>query len=66
MHGCLDELLALLQECSYNKEKDKVVIVGDLVNKGPKSLEVLRYVRDEGTVILLTLHSYLAHRYHLH
>lgn len=48
VHGCFDELISLLDKCKYNKNKDKIVLVGDLVNKGPKSLEVLRYVKDSG------------------
>lgn len=44
VHGCLEELRDLLKECQYDSEKDRVVIVGDLVNKGPMSAELVRYV----------------------
>ncbi len=39
VHGCCDELDLLLKECNAT-EHDNVVLVGDLVNKGPKSVEV--------------------------
>lgn len=46
IQGCYDELKALLQECGYKKKADQLWFVGDLVNRGPKSIEVLRFVRD--------------------
>nr|CCA20193.1 conserved hypothetical protein [Albugo laibachii Nc14] len=45
VHGCLDELQQLLTECNATTEHDLIVLVGDLVNKGPKSVEVLQFVR---------------------
>ena len=40
VHGCYDELLALVERAAL-KESDRVVCVGDLVVKGEKSREVL-------------------------
>ena len=40
IHGCYDELMKLLRKADLG-EKDKVVSVGDLITKGPKSREVL-------------------------
>lgn len=40
IHGCYDELMALLEKADLG-ENDKVVSVGDLIAKGPKSREVL-------------------------
>eukprot|EP00930_Biecheleria_cincta_P101845 TRINITY_DN93494_c0_g1_i1.p1 TRINITY_DN93494_c0_g1~~TRINITY_DN93494_c0_g1_i1.p1 ORF type:complete len:282 (+),score=51.40 TRINITY_DN93494_c0_g1_i1:113-958(+) len=46
-HGCLDEFEDLLQQAGFDASAgDAVVIVGDLVNKGPKSIEMLRAARD--------------------
>jgi homoaconitase/3-isopropylmalate dehydratase large subunit len=39
VHGCCDELDLLLARCGA-AEHDNVVLVGDLVNKGPKSAQV--------------------------
>lgn len=41
IHGCYDELTALLEKAGLG-ENDRVVSVGDLVAKGPKSREVLQ------------------------
>lgn len=43
IHGCFDQLIELLQKCNYNKETDIIVATGDLVDRGNKSLEVLRF-----------------------
>ena len=40
IHGCYDELIELLERCSFS-EADRVVAVGDLITKGPKDREVL-------------------------
>ena len=40
IHGCYDELMALLEKVEL-AEDDRVVSVGDLITKGPKSKEVL-------------------------
>ncbi|MEK6334175.1 MAG: metallophosphoesterase [Acidobacteriota bacterium] len=40
IHGCYDELMALLEKAALGDD-DKVVSVGDLITKGPKSREVL-------------------------
>ena len=55
VQGCCDELKALLQRCDYSADRDQLWFVGDLVNRGPASLETLRFVRDLGanaTVVL--------------
>ena len=44
VHGCYKELKILLKEVSFEKEKDRLIFVGDLINKGPASIEVLDYV----------------------
>lgn len=40
MHGCALELAQLLVKLKYDKNRDRLVFVGDLVNKGPDSLKV--------------------------
>jgi Calcineurin-like phosphoesterase len=40
IHGCYDELMALMEKVNLG-DKDRVVSVGDLITKGPKSKEVL-------------------------
>jgi len=45
VQGCFDELQKLLRLIKFNAEKDRLWFVGDLVNRGPKSLQVLRFVK---------------------
>jgi hypothetical protein len=45
IHGCLNEFQQLLKECNYIQGYDDVVLVGDLVNKGPQSAEVVKFAR---------------------
>jgi bis(5'-nucleosyl)-tetraphosphatase (symmetrical) len=45
VQGCDDELAGLLALIQFDAQKDCVLFVGDLVNRGPKSTEVLRRVK---------------------
>eukprot|EP01134_Creolimax_fragrantissima_P003395 CFRG3395T1 len=46
IHGCFDELQSLLSKCEYSPSTHLVINVGDMVNKGPKSVEVLNWFYD--------------------
>lgn len=48
VHGCYDELVELLTSNHVTKDNTCVVFVGDLVNKGPKSRQVLEFVKSNG------------------
>lgn len=45
VHGCIDELEALCREVSV-RPKDRVIFIGDIINKGPNSLAVWQLFRD--------------------
>lgn len=45
VQGCYDELRALLTQIKFNSDRDQLWFCGDLVNRGPKSLETLRFIR---------------------
>lgn len=49
LQGCLDPLLDLLERVDFSPSRDCLWLAGDLVNRGPQSLEALRYVRDLGS-----------------
>ncbi|XP_013419278.1 uncharacterized protein LOC106179988 [Lingula anatina] len=46
IHGCYDELQALLMKADVLKDDAVVIFAGDLVNKGPKSTDVLQFIRE--------------------
>jgi bis(5'-nucleosyl)-tetraphosphatase (symmetrical) len=46
VHGCFETLQRLLADCGFDHGRDRLWLVGDLVNRGPESLEVLRWARD--------------------
>lgn len=48
VHGCFDTLQALLRRIGHDPRQDRLWMVGDLVNRGPKSLAVLRWAAELG------------------
>lgn len=48
IQGCFEPFLALLDRIGFDRSRDRLWLAGDLVNRGPASLETLRYVRDLG------------------
>ncbi len=45
VQGCYHELQELLRLIRFNPKKDQLGFVGDLVNRGPNSLETLRFIK---------------------
>ena len=43
VQGCFEPFQRLMSEVSFNPDKDRVWLLGDLVNRGPQSLEMLRW-----------------------
>ena len=44
IQGCLEPLKCLLDRVGFDPNKDRLWLVGDLVNRGPQSLETLRFL----------------------
>ena len=47
IHGCLDLFLDKLKEIDFDFEKDRMFSVGDLVDRGPNSLDCLKLIRSD-------------------
>lgn len=57
VHGCLNELNALLDAIDYDDSTDKVIIAGDLTADGPDSLGVIRRAQEIGALCVRGNHD---------
>jgi len=46
IHGCIDEFKELVNALSYNKETDRLILLGDLIDRGPDSVGVVAKARE--------------------
>lgn len=61
LQGCFSILKKLLAKINFNADKDELWFVGDLVNRGPESLETLRFIKNLGTRAKVVLGNHDLH-----
>jgi bis(5'-nucleosyl)-tetraphosphatase (symmetrical) len=66
IQGCYRPLRELLLKLGFSADRDQLLLVGDLVNRGPESLQVLRFVRSLGAAARTVLGNHDLHLLALH
>lgn len=61
VQGCCDALDRLLEKIGFSASRDCIYVLGDLVNRGPQSLQVLRRLRALGTSAVCLLGNHDLH-----
>ncbi|MGH8678429.1 MAG: symmetrical bis(5'-nucleosyl)-tetraphosphatase [Burkholderiales bacterium] len=61
LQGCLGPLKELLELIGFNRNRDRLWFVGDLVNRGPDSLETMRFVKSLGNSATTVLGNHDLH-----
>lgn len=57
IHGCIEELKQLLKKVAYQPGKDRIISVGDVIRKGPQSLECLQFLKNCSAQIIMGNHE---------
>src|SRR5271166_2471046 len=66
IHGCLEEFEELLKVIQYDKEKMRLVLAGDLMDRGPDPIGCVRKARELGVECVMGNHEDKHLRYHNH
>ena len=61
IQGCYDPFRSLLDAVKFNPDKDTLWLTGDIVNRGPKSLKTLRFVKSLGDSAITVLGNHDLH-----
>ena len=68
IHGCFDKLVLLMGKIDIDFKKDTLVFIGDYIDRGPKSKEVVDYLMDlargkDSVIFLKGNHEYMLQGY---
>jgi len=68
IHGCYDKLLVLMEKMDIDFESDTLVFLGDYIDRGPQSFEVVAYLADlkqryANTIFLKGNHEEMLEKY---
>ncbi len=61
VQGCFTSFLNLLDRVAFNPQQDRLWLVGDLINRGPDSLKMLRWVKAHQNSIITVLGNHDLH-----
>lgn len=61
IQGCFDELTLLLEQVQFSAQRDTLWFAGDLVARGPKSLQTLRFAKSLGDSARIVLGNHDLH-----
>lgn len=58
IHGCIDEFDEMIKKLSYNKDSDRLILAGDLIDRGPDSVAVVARAREMDLECVMGNHDY--------
>lgn len=61
IQGCFDDLQRLIEEINFDPTSDTLWFCGDIINRGPKSLETIRFIKQLGERAITVLGNHDLH-----
>ncbi|MDP2247062.1 MAG: metallophosphoesterase, partial [Nitrosomonadales bacterium] len=61
IQGCFQSFRNLLQKIGFNPQQDRLWLVGDIINRGSGSLEMLRWVYEHQDLLVMVLGNHDLH-----